>query len=62
MTSKFKKILRIRFGDNHNYLDDIPPSLLVRINYERFPLQKSDETFKRIRIEKFKEKINTCKK
>lgn len=50
---------------NPNYLDDILkklPSVLVRTNYKRFTLQNSDEIFKRIRIQKLKEKINHVKK
>ena len=35
------------------------PSVLVRINCTKFALEKSDEIFKIINVEEFKEKLTT---
>lgn len=52
---------RVRCSDNPDYLDNMLeklPSVLGRLSFVEFALEKGDEIFKKISIEKFKEKIN----
>ena len=55
---------RVRCSNNRYYLDNMLeklPFVLDRTNYTKFALEKGDEIFKRINVEKFKEKINKMK-